>query len=110
MNTLAGKRGTMALMPMNLRLEAVDGSGFEEYRIYEGAIEVRKLRAYEDPGEDSWERVSHGQLAAHVKDDTVVAQWLKKRIGWQRLLLACTNPQTLEEFGIADNTLDRFAA
>ena len=110
MNALAGKWGTMALMPMNLRLEAMDGSGFEEYRIYEGAIEMRKMCSYEDPSEDSWERVTHAQLAAHVKDDTVVAQWLRKRIGWQRLLLACTNPQTLEEFGIADNTLDRYAA
>ncbi len=99
----------MALMPMNLRLEAVDGSGLEEYRIHEGAIEVRKLRAY-DASEGNWERVTHAQLAAHVKEDTVVAQWLRKRIGWQRLLLACTNPQTLEEFGIAENTLDRYAA
>jgi len=99
----------MALMPMNLRLEAE--SGVEEYRIYEGSIEVRKLhRTGEGRSEDDWQRLSHIDLSAHVNENTVVAQWLRKRIGWQRLLRLCVRPETLEEFGIAENTLDRYAA
>jgi len=98
-------------MPTTLRLEAADRSGVEEYRIYEGAIEVRQLqRSPENESDDTWQRLTHTQLAEHVKDDTVVAKWLRHRMGWQRLLRACINPQTLAEFGIAENTLDRYAA
>ncbi len=109
----------MVLMPMTLRLEASDGSGVEEYRIYEDSVEVRKLRggAENDDVElaaehisDEWQRLSHEDLTAHVKKHTVVAQWLKHRLGWRRLLRACTDPQTLQEFGIPDNSLDRYAA
>ena len=98
-------------MPTTLRLEAADRSCVEEYRIREGAIEVRKLqRSAENQSDDTWQQLTHTQLAEHVKDETVVAKWLRHRIGWQRLLRACINPQTLAEFGIAENTLDRYAA
>lgn len=109
----------MVLMPMTLRLEASDGSGVEEYRIYEDSVEVRKLRCGEENDDvelaaehisDEWQRLSHEDLTAHVKTNTVVAQWLKHRLGWRRLLRACTDPQTLQEFGIPDNSLDRYAA
>lgn len=101
----------MTLMPMNLRLDSADSFGLEEYRIYEGTIEVRRLaRSSDNASDDNWQRLTHGQVAEHVKKNTVVAQWLRKRIGWQRLLLACTDPETLQEFGIPENTLDRYAA
>jgi hypothetical protein len=101
----------MTLMPTTLRLEAEDHSGVEEYRIYEGVIEVRKLERSGEPiTDDAWQRLTHTQLAKHVNDNTVVARWLRHRIGWQRLLRACINPQTLAEFGIPENTLDRYAA
>ena len=109
----------MVLMPMTLRLEAANGSGVEEYRIYEDAVEVRKLRCRGEKADvelaaehlsDEWQRLSPGDLTVHVKSNTVVAQWLKHRLGWRRLLRACSDPQTLQEFGIPDNTLDRFAA
>jgi hypothetical protein len=94
---------------MNLRLEASSGS--EEYRIYQGAIEVRKLQRFgEGPSEGEWHQLSHEDIAAHVHENTAVAQWLRKRIGWQRLLRLCAKPETLEEFGIAENTLDPYAA
>jgi hypothetical protein len=98
----------MSLIPMNLRIEA--HSGFEEYRICEGSIEVRKLRRVEVASEGGWQRLNHADLAAHVHENSVVAQWLRKTIGWQRLLRLCVNPETLEEFGIAENTLDPYAA
>lgn len=109
----------MALMPMTLRLEAADDSGVEEYRIYEDAVEVRQLRCGEEKGDlelaggnvsDEWQRLSPRELSLHVTKNTVVAQWLKHRLGWRRLLRACSDPQTLQEFGVPDNTLDRYAA
>ena len=101
----------MALMPTNLRVEAADGSGIDEYRICEGMIEFRKLqRSGEIESDDHWDRLSPSDLTAHVHDNTVVAQWLRHRLGWRRLLRACVNPETLEEFGIPENTLDRYAA
>lgn len=104
---------------MTLRLEAEDGSGVAEYRVYEDAIEVRHLHSGEErddaevTGEqvsDEWQRLSHTDLTAHVKNNTVVAQWLKHRLGWRRLLYACTDPQILRDFGVPDNTLNRYAA
>ncbi len=97
-------------MATTLRLEAANGSGAEEYRIDEGAIEVRTVRAGEPISDACWRRLSHAELSAHVRDETAVAQWLRQRIGWRRLLRACINPKTLEEFGISENTLDRYAA
>jgi len=109
----------MALMPMTLRLEATNGSGVEEYRIYEDAVEVRRLCCGKETGDlelavahlsDEWQRLSPGDLTDHVKKNTVVAQWLKHRLGWRRLVRACADPQTLQEFGIPDSSLDRYAA
>jgi hypothetical protein len=109
----------MVLMPMTLRLEASNGSGVEEYRIYEDAVEVRTLRFGEEKDDlelageqvsNEWQRLLPRDLSAHVRNNTVVAQWLKHRLGWRRLLRACTDPETLQEFGIPANTLDRYAA
>ena len=109
----------MGLVPMTLRLEAADGSGVEEYRIHENGVEFRRSRSGEEQDDpelleeevsDRWQRLSPADLTAHVKKNTVIAQWLKHRLGWRRLLWACTDPKTMQEFGIADNTLDRYAA
>jgi hypothetical protein len=101
-------------MPTTLRLEIA--SGTEEYRIWEDGVEVRTLRSRNEQLFDErqstygWRRLNHDDLSRHVKDNTVVAQWLRHRIGWQRVVQLCADPQTLEEFGIACNTLDRYAA
>jgi len=102
----------MALMPVNLRLEAANGSGIEEYRIQDGDIEVRRVQRAVERGlsDNDWQPLTPRQLAAHVQDNTVVAQWLRHRIGWRRLLLACSDQQTLQNFGIESNVRDRFAA
>ena len=100
----------MTLLPMNLRLEGK--SGGEEYRICDDRVEVRKLQSGRSAADtdDCWHRLSHTDLAAHVRDNTVVAQWLRQRLGWRRLLRACISPESLEECGIPENTLDRYAA
>lgn len=109
-------------MPMNLRLEAADGSESEEYRIRGGDIEVRTVRRRDEDqyspsalrrfDDDDWQPLSARQLASHVQGNTVVAQWLRHRIGWRRLILACTDQQTRATFGIdkAEVVNDRFAA
>lgn len=102
----------MALVPMNLRLEAMDGSGIEEYRIHEGDVEVRRVLRDSEEWQyaDSWTPLSPADLAEHVERNTVVAQWLKHRIGWKRLILACTDREILHQFGITQMPIDRHAA
>ena len=99
----------MALMPMNLRLEAINGSAGEEYRIREGEVEFRPVDRSTNYDLD-WHPVSAHELADHVQRNTVVAQWLRHRIGWRRLLLKCTDDETLQKFGVAQNQHDQFAA
>ena len=99
----------MALMPMNLRLEATNGSAGEEYRIREGEVEFRSIGASTNYDRD-WQRLSTHELADHVERNTVVAQWLRHRIGWRRLLLKCADYETLQRFGVAQNQHDQFAA
>lgn len=85
----------MALTPMCLRLESPDG-GAEEYRLWEGEVEVRQLQHTIEQEEDwEWHRLTPGELTAHVNRNTVVAQWLMRRLGWRRLLRACVDDQTL---------------
>jgi hypothetical protein len=102
----------MALLPMSLRLEAADGSGGEEYRIHDGEIEVRKLgqRVEEIRHGVVWHRVTPGELSSHVHENTVVAQWLERRIGWRRLLWACANQESSNDAAASENTVDRYAA
>jgi hypothetical protein len=83
----------MELQPMCLRLEAQDGTALEEYRVRDGEIEVRQLQnATEDDRE--WHRVSPDELSSHVYRNTVVAQWLKYRLGRTRLLRRCIAEQS----------------
>jgi hypothetical protein len=107
----------MALMPVNFRLEAADGSGAEEYRVRDGDIEVRTVRrsgeyraSSRDESDEDWQRLTARQLTTHVQGNTVVAQWLRHRIGWRRLILACTDEQTRDIFGVAERVNDRYAA
>jgi hypothetical protein len=83
---------------MCLRVEDPNRSAGEEYRIRDGQVQVRSLhQAKED---DGWHRLTAEQLADHVNRNSVVAQWLKHRLGWRRLLRACVAEQYLHDFGI----------
>ena len=97
---------------MNLRLEATNGSGGEEYRIREDEVEVRAVNTSSANyvSDDDWQPLSSSDLADHVQRNTVVAQWLRHRIGWRRLLLKCTDQETLQRYGVAENLRDRYAA
>jgi hypothetical protein len=82
---------------MQLRLESGDGSPAKEYRIEDGNVEVRTI----DPAggsdrrtETVWWRLTPEQLSIHVERNTVVAQWLERRLGWRRLLQACVGQES----------------
>lgn len=98
----------MVPRPMHLRLEATEGSG-EEYRIYDGQVEVRSLQTSSDD-DGLWYRVTPEELTEHVNQKTIVAEWLNQRLGWRGLLRACLPEQDLQLFGEAETYSERRAA
>jgi hypothetical protein len=107
----------MAQENVRLRLQAADGSASEEYRVDNGRVEVRSLQSpagYEPP-ESSWHRLTAHQLSTHVERNTVVAQWLERRLGWRHLLQACVSQEptaweTAEARTAAEDYVDSRAA
>jgi hypothetical protein len=97
----------MAIVPMHLRLEAADG--IEEYRIHDGDVEVRQLQ-YPIEEDRVWYRLTAEELKRHVDRNTVVAQWLKRRMGWRPLLRACVAEHNLFHLDAAESTANRSAA
>jgi hypothetical protein len=79
-----------------LRLEPGNGSPIKEYRIENGIVEARTLDPNGQPDPQTggdWEQLTPDQLAVHVERNTVVAQWLQRRLGWRRLLWACMSQE-----------------
>ena len=65
-----------------------DGLPVLDYRIENGCVEYRILdRTTFDT--DEWQRVTPEELSVHVMSNTVVAQWLRRRMDLHRLLRAC---------------------
>jgi hypothetical protein len=87
----------MAPTAMRLRLEAQNGSDIEEYRVDHGRVEVRSGRSVgpDELCETYWRPLTPQQLRTHVERNTVVAQWLERRLGWRPLLRACVNHEPL---------------
>jgi hypothetical protein len=96
---------------MRLRLEAEDGTSAREYRIDDGNVEVRNLhpRGGHDSPENSWQRLTSEQLSTQVERNTLVAQWIERRLGWRRLVQACSNQET-QHSRTAEDDADRQAA
>ena len=110
--SLAGKRReAMIWENMRLRLEAENGSATHEFRIDNGIVEVRSLRSVTECEAHStdWHRVTRQQLRNHVERNTVVAQWLERRLGWRRLLHACVSHEP-EDWQTAEDHTERSAA
>ena len=77
-----------------LRIDPGDGSPVVDYRIENGSVESRTLEAaYESctTTEKRWHRLTPDELTSHVMAETVVAQWLHRRMGDRRLIRACTS-------------------
>ena len=73
-----------------LRLDPGDGFLIKDYRIEEGHVEMRVLNLKHGPqGRRQWQRITREQLIAHVMENTVVAQWLQRRMGVRPLLRVC---------------------
>jgi hypothetical protein len=73
-----------------LRIDSCDGSPVVDYRIEDGCVESRTLEtAAERDYEKQWKRLTPEQLSSHIMADTVVAHWLKSRMGVHRLIRAC---------------------
>lgn len=87
----------MAPTTIRLRLEAQNGSDIEEYRVDCGRVEVRSVRSvgFDELRHTSWRPLTPQQLRTHVERNTVVAQWLQRRLGWRPLLQACVGYEPL---------------
>ena len=100
----------MAITSLCLRLEAPGGRAIEDYRIHNNAdVEVRRIqgRTQDDCG---WCQLTAEELTEHVYRNSIVAQWLERRLGRQRLLRACIGQQSLYDIGAAENSEDPHAA
>ena len=75
-----------------LRIDLNDGCHAVDYRIQYGNVESRTLETgseTDDESENDWHRLTADQLSSHVMADTVVARWLRGRMGARRLIRAC---------------------
>ena len=72
-----------------LRIDRDDGASATEYRIEDGHVHTRILKA-ENPAIATWRRMTAEQLTAVVKSDALVAYWLRRRMGVHRLVRACS--------------------
>jgi len=76
-----------------LRIERDDGSAVADYRIEDDRVESRTLRTATEGSSDAenrWRQLTPGQLSSHVMRDTVVARWLRRRMGVHPLIRACS--------------------
>jgi hypothetical protein len=92
-----------------LRIDSGRGSPVIEYRIQSDHVDSREVCF--DEGTDSqaeWRRLTPEQVSSHVMAGTVLARWLRYRMGRRRLLRACGG----EAFKAEDqkNSEDRMAA
>jgi hypothetical protein len=88
---LEGRRHRM-LACNRLRIDRDDGSAALDYRIENGRVESRTLEmpteGHSATGRE-WQRLTPEQLTSHIMSNTVVAQWLRRRMGVYRLVRAC---------------------
>jgi hypothetical protein len=76
-----------------LHIDPCDGSPVADYRIENGCVESRTLEAAPECGTGTdrrWQRLTPEQLTSHVMANTVLAQWLCRRMGVHTLVRACT--------------------
>jgi len=76
-----------------LRIDRDDGSAVADYRIEDDAVESRTLYTATEGSSDTekqWHRLTPAQLSSHIMSDTVVARWLRRRMGIHRLIRACS--------------------
>jgi hypothetical protein len=75
-----------------LRIDPGDGYPVMDYRIQNSCVECRVVEMDTEVGLESsgeWKQVTPKELSAHVMADTVVARWLRRRLGVFPLVRAC---------------------
>ena len=93
-NCTSADEGFHMLACNRLRIDPCDGSTAVDYRIENGWVESRTLEIAAESGtttEERWQRLTPGQLRSHVMANTVVAQWLRRRMGVHSLIRACAS-------------------
>jgi hypothetical protein len=70
-----------------LRIDRADGSTAIDYRIQDGRVESRAVG--NGLVEKPWQRLSPGELRSHVVANTLLARWLRRRMGIHQLIRAC---------------------
>ena len=84
-----------------LRIDLGDGFHAVDYRIQYDNVESRTLETGSEANHGSehpWHRLTADQLTSHVMAGTVVARWLRGRMGLHRLIRAC-NQVSSSSFG-----------
>jgi hypothetical protein len=77
-----------------LRVDSGNGSPALEYRVEGGNVEYRVVAS--NVGE-LWRPLSSEQISSHVTEGTVVAHWLRRRIGVHRLMQACNQDMAFND-------------
>ena len=75
-----------------LRIDRDDGPAAVDYRIEDGRVECRTLEMAtgDNPATSKqWQRLTPEQLTSHIMSNTIVAQWLQRRMGVYQLVRAC---------------------
>jgi hypothetical protein len=73
-----------------LRIDSGNSSPVVEYRIEKDRVERREISFEKSvPRETEWWRLTPEQVSSHVIANTVLARWLRGRIGLFRLLRIC---------------------
>lgn len=88
-----------------LRIDTGHGFPVTDYRIENGWVESRTLRSEVDtPTEVGWQRLTPEQISSHVMADTVVAYWLRRKMGTHRLLRACAVDNNMGSMEFAEHS------
>lgn len=91
-----------------LRIEKGDGSTAMDYRIEGGCVESRAVR--KGMVEKPWQRLEPEKLRSQVMADTLLAHWLRRRMGIHELIRACQQDSSVLVTGEAQTEADRTAA
>jgi hypothetical protein len=97
-----------------LRIDPGNGSPAVDYRIENGFVESRTLETdaakRSTPAIDTqWQRLTPEQLTSRVLADTVVAHWLRRRMGVHRLIRACNQDSSSPDSPVLESS-NRIAA
>jgi hypothetical protein len=81
-----------------LRIDSGRGSPVIEYRIQSDHVESREVCFEEGTHmQAQWRRLTPEQISSHVMAGTVLARWLRYRMGLRRLLRACGDKEIKAE-------------